>query len=369
MKITKILIAVALATAILAGCGGDDVDITINKVNSDYEFDNNITVVPNGSQDVTVHESQTTSSKNTSSTSSESTSSEPEKQQLPSEVVSVVEHCAEYFFPQYAETNFTLYDEGVKNIGGYDCRVVEVFSNNVYLAAYAVSNEYDDVYFVYDRDNDKYRILKISSTRITVGDFADTLVTHGIYTDQPAGYTFNYDGEPVIDTDFNVTTFETPLWFVAIESEEPTASLDFSLSSVREAQENTVIREMMERLDLVFDWALESDMVTVGGTSFVRRPFYATYNKTVDVEIGTAYYGYAKNGMFYKIISFSLGETNSVTELIESIEFTDVNENGIVRDDRTVAKKPTRPSGADENGDYNVDDDPTVSAYDRPFGW
>ncbi len=371
MKITKIIIAVALATAILAGCGGDDVDITINKINSDYEFDDTITVVPNGSQDQTVHQSQTVSKEDTSSTKSETTSSTPAKPDIPTDILSVVEYCAEYFFPKDYEMGFTFYSDGIQTIGGYECHVVEVFNaEKTFLAIYAVATEYSDVYFTYDNASEKYRIMKISNDRVTVGNFADTLVTHGVYTNEPAGYTFTYDGEPTIETDFNVTSFETPLWLVAIEGEVPTASLDFTNPAVREAQENTVMREMMERLGLNFDWTLESDMVSIGGSYFVRRPYFATYNKTVEVEVGTAYYGYARNGMFYKIVAFNLGETNSVSELLENINFIDRVQNGIVRDDRTVSKKPIRPPTADENGDYNTSDTAsTVSAPDRPFGW
>ncbi len=377
MKITKIIIAVALATAILAGCGGDDIDITINKVNSNYEFDDTITVVPSGSEDVTVHESQTTSKEDasskeedTSSTNSESTSSAPAKQEIPADVLAVVEYSAEYFFPQNAEMGFAFYSDGIQTIGGYECHVVEVFSaENTFLATYAVATEYSDIYFTYDNESEKYRIMTIGNTKIIIGNFADTLVTHGVYTNEPAGYTFTYDGEPTIETDFNITTFETPLWLVSIEGEVPTASLDFSNPQVRDAQENTVMREMMERLGLTFDWALESDTATIGGTSFVRRPFFATY-KGIDVEIGTVYYGYARNGMFYKIVAFNLGESNSVSELLNNIDFVDRVANGTVRDDRTVSKTPTRPPEADENGDYNTDDtSETVSTPDRPFGW
>lgn len=376
MKITKIIIAVALATAILAGCGGDDVDITINKVNSDYEFDDTITVVPNGSQDVTVHESQTTSDtssekkEDTSSKVTENTSSTPEKQEIPSDILAVVEYSAEYFFPQEFELGFRFYSDGIETIGGYECHVVEVFSaENTFLATYAVATEYADIYFAYDNDSEKYRIMTIGNTKIMLGDFADTLVTHGVYTNQPAGYTFTYDGEPNIKTDFNITTFETPLWLVAIEGEVPTASLDFSNVQVRDAQENTVMREMLERLGFNFDWALESDTATVGGTTFIRRPFFAKYG-TVDVEIGTVYYGYARNGMFYKIVAFNLGESNSVSDLLNNISFVDRVVGGTVGDDRTVSKIPTRPDSADENGDYNTSDSSeTVSAYDRPFGW
>ncbi len=370
MKITKIIIAVALATAILAGCGGDDVDITINKVTSGYEMDDTITVVPSGSQDVTVHESQTTSKEDTSSTKSESTSSAPAMQEIPADILSVVDFCAEYFFPKDSEMGFTFYSDGVQTIGGYECHVVEVFNaENTFLAIYAVATEYDDIYFTYDNASEKYRIMKIGNDRVTVGNFADTLITHGVYTNEPAGYTFAYDGEPTIETDFNVTSFETPLWLVAIEGEVPTASLDFSNPAVRDAQENTVMREMMERLGLNFDWALESDMVTIGGNSFVRRPYFATYKGTVDVEIGTVYYGYARNGMFYKIVTFNLGESNSVSELLENISFVDRVQNGIVRDDRTVSKQPTRPPEADENGDYDTSDTSSSGYVDRPFGW
>ena len=371
MKITKIIIAVALATAILAGCGGDDVDITIYKVTSDYEFDDTITVVPNGSQDVTVHESQTVSTADTSSKQAGTVSSEPAKQDIPADALSVVGFCAEYFYPQESEMGFKFYSDGIQTIGGYECYVVEVFSaENTFLAIYAVATEYDDIYFTYDNASEDYRIMKIRNDRVTVGNLANTLITHGVYTNEPAGYTFTYDGEPTIETDFNVTSFETPLWLVAIEGEVPTASLDFSNAQVRDAQENTVMREMMERLGLEFDWALESDMVTIGGNNFVRRPFFATYNKTVEVEIGTVYYGYARNGMFYKIVTFNLGESNSVSELLENISFIDRVQNGLVRDDRTVSKTPTRPPEADENGDYNTSDtSSTVSAPDRPFGW
>ena len=383
MKITKIIIAVALATAMLAGCGGDGVDITINKVNSDYEINSDITVIPSGSQDVTVHESQTTSKDDTSSkeedtsskkddtssATSETTSSESAKPEIPEDIYAVVGYAAEYFFPQDAEMGYTLYSNGIQTIGGYECHVVEVFNaRTVLLATYAVATEYDDVYFTYDNASEKYRIMTIGNTKINVGDFADTLVSHGVYTNEPSGYTFAYDGEPNIETDFNVTTFETPLWLLSIEGEVPSASLDFSNAEVRDAQENTVMREMMERLGLTFDWATESDTVTISGNTFVRRPFFATY-KSVDVEIGTAYYGYATNGMFYKIVAFSLGETNSVSEFLDSIEFVERNVNGIVRDDRTLSKKPSRPDSANENGEYNVDEDDTVSKVDRPFGW
>ena len=363
MKITKIIIAVALATAMLTACG-EDVDITINKVNSDFEFDSDITVVPEGTSiDSTV--SNDTSSRDTSSKETSSdTSSTDVRDEIPASARTIAEYAAAFFYPESAETNFTLYSEGIELIGGYECYVIEVFdSDNTFLATYAVSTEYEDIYFAYDNDNGKYRIMTVDDA-VWLGDFADTLVTHGVYTNQPSGYTFSYDGEPEIKTDFNTTVFETPLWLVAIEGEVPTATLDFAVPEIREAQEETVLREMVERLGLTFDWALTSDTVEISGSTFVRRPFFATY-KNVDVEIGTVYYGYADNGMFYKIVAFSLGETNSVSELLDGISFIARVEGGIVRDNRTQAATPSRPDGADENGDTNV----SGPTNDRPFGW
>jgi len=363
MKITKIIIAVALATAILTACG-EDADITINKVNSGYEFESNITVVPEGTSiDSTVSEdtsSNFTSSKDTSS----DTSSTDVRDEIPASARTVAEYAAEFFYPQSAEAGFTLYFEGVELVGGYECYIIEVFdSSNTFLATYAISTEYEDVYFAYDTKSEKYRIMLIDD-EIWLGDFADTLVTHGVYTNQPSGYTFSYDGEPEITTDFNTTVFEAPLWLVAIEGEVPTATLDFTVAEIREAQEETVLREMVERLGLVFDWALGSDTVELSGNPFVRRPFFATYGDT-EIEIGTVYYGYADNGMFYKIVAFSLGETNSVSELLDAITFTECVEGGTVRDNRTQATTPIHPGSADENGDSSIPG-PT---NDRPFGW
>lgn len=352
MKITKIIVAVALVTAILTACG-DDVDITIHKVTSDFVPDTDITVVSKG--DYVPPESTDTSSKSTTSkTSSES------KEELPVRVKTVARTAANKYFPDYS--SFSFYNEGIATIGGYECYVVEVFSESIFLATYAVGVDYDYVAFAYDTTNEKYRIMNVSGDSVSLAGYADTLVSHGTYTNQPAGYTFEYDGEPDIRTKDNVTVFTTPLWGVAIEGEVPTATLDFSKKSIREAQEESVMRDMIEDLGLVFDWAQDSRTVTIGGGSFVERSFFATYGDS-EIEHGTVFYGYASNGMFYKIVAFSLGEGDSAAQALNGINFVPRVVGGTVRDQRTKAKQPTWPTP--DTPDYSE----TVSKYDRPFGW
>ena len=355
MKITKIIVAVALATAILTACG-DDVDITINKVTSDFVPDTDITIVDKDDYSATASQPTQTTSKDTSSKVTESG-------QIPSRVRSLVLDVAEQRHSEYK--SFALYGEGIDVIGGYECYVVEVFSgSNVFLATYAIGVEHDYVAFVYDTTVEKYRIMYVDGTSIRLGAYADTLVSHGTYTNEPAGYRFNYDGEPNINKLNNTTVFTTGLWYLAIEGEVPTATLDFTSSLVRKAQEDTVMRDMFDELGLVFDWGESSQIVSVMGGDFVRRPFFATYGDT-EVENGAVYYGYANNGMFYKIIAFSLGESDSFEKLLNGLEFVKRVNGGIVRDQRTSASQPTWPN-ADEPT-YNTSS--TSSAVDRPFGW
>ncbi len=358
MKITKIIIAVALVTAMLTACG-DDVDIIINKVTSDFVPDTDITIVDKDDYSATASQPTQTTSKDTSSKVTESG-------QIPSRVRSLVLDVAEQRHSEYK--SFTLYGEGVDIIGGYECYVVEVFSSsNVFLATYAIGVEHDYVAFVYDTSVEKYRIMYVDGTSIRLGAYADTLVSHGTYTNEPAGYRFNYDGEPNINKLNNTTVFTTGLWYLAIEGEVPTSTLDFTSSLVRRAQEDTVMRDMLDELGLVFDWGESSQIVSVMGGDFVRRPFFATYGDT-EVENGAVYYGYANNGMFYKIIAFSLGESNSSEKLLSGLEFVKRVNGGIVRDQRIKASQPTWPN-ADESTYDTSSTTSTSSAPDRPFGW
>ena len=356
MKITKVIVAVALATAILTACG-DDVDITIHKITSDYVPEASDIIIVDKDSSLPTTSQADTSSKDTASTSSKAPESLPYSARAKAQVA------AKYFFPRY--TGYEYYNEGIATIGGYECYVIEVFSTtNEFLATYAVGVDYDYVAFAYDTTNEQYRIMKISGETATLGNYADTLVSHGTYTNQPAGYTFNYDGEPEIRTQNNVTIFQTPLWVMAIEGEVPTATLDFSSISIRRAQEDTVMREMIEDLGLVFDWAEDSKIVSVKGMSLVQRNFFATYGDT-EIEYGTIYYGYANNGMFYKITIFSLGEGDSVGNILSGIEFSDRVVGGTVRDQRTKAKQPSWPTSSSADSDTSE----TTSKYDRPFGW
>ena len=359
MKITKIIIAVALVTAILTACG-EDVDITINKVTSGFVPDTDITIVDKNDYSDTTSKAPQTSSKDTSSKNTESG-------QIPSQVRSKVLDIAEERHSEYK--SFALYGEGVDIVGGYECYIVEVFSgSNVFLATYAIGVDHDYVAFVYDTSVEKYRIMYVDGTSIRLGAYADTLVSHGTYTNQPAGYLFNYDGEPNISKLNNTTVFTTGLWLVAIEGEVPTATLDFTSSLVRKAQEDTVMREMLEELGLVFDWAQSSELVSAMGSEFVRRPFFATYGDT-EVENGAVYYGYANNGMFYKIVAFSLGESDSVGNLLNGLEFTKRVNGGAVRDQRTEATQPTWPNAYTPTPNPSDNTSSTSSSVDRPFGW
>lgn len=359
-KLSVLLIAAVL---VLTACGEPD-DITVNKIE------------PGGAS--TIDTSRQPSSADTSSKdasvapkpdSSSDISSDSEQSgniNIPTDVLSVVNYACEHFFPDSAEGGYEFYCDGTDSVGGYECYIVEAFNaDNVFLATFALSVEYDGIYFFFEEKTEKYRVMTIGND-IVLGDYADSLVSHGVYTDSPAGYTFAYDGDPNIRTDYATTVFETPLWLFAIESEQATSAIDFSNAQVREAQEETVIREMIERLGLEFDWALESDVTSISGNSFVRRPFFATYNNTVNVEIGSVYYGYASNGRFYKIVAFSLGESNSVSPILDGISFITPDPAGVVRDDRTAGKQPSIPSGGLENGETEG----SGSGYvDRPFGW
>ena len=183
MKITKIIIAVALATAILTACG-DDVDITIRKVTSDFVPDTDITIVDKNDYSATASQPTQTSSKDTSSKSTESG-------QLPARIRSLVLDIAEQRHTDYK--SFALYGEGIDIVGGYECYIVEVFSgSNVFLATYAINTQHDYITFVYDTTVEKYRIMYVTDTNIILGNYADTLVSHGTYTNEPAGYRFNY---------------------------------------------------------------------------------------------------------------------------------------------------------------------------------
>ena len=355
MKIAKIIVAVALVTAILTACG-DDVDITIHKITSDYVPEASDIIIVGKDESIPIT-SQDTSSKDTTSGT---TSKAPEN--LPYSAKVKAQIAAKYFFPRY--TGYNYYYEGIATIGGYECYVIEVFSTtNEFLATYAVGVDYDYVSFAYDTTNEQYRIMTITGEEVSLGNYANTLVSHGTYTNQPAGYTFTYDGEPTIRTENNTTIFSTPLWVMAIEGEVPTATLDFSSISVRRAQEDTVMRQMIEGLGLVFDWAQDSSIVSVRGMSLVQRNFFATYGDT-EVEYGTVYYGYATNGMFYKITIFALGEGNSVGNILSGIEFTTRVVGGTVRDQRTSARQPSWP-----NSSAGSDVSETTSKVDRPFGW
>lgn len=357
MKIAKIIIAVVLATAILTACG-EDVDITIHKITSDYVPEaSDIIIIGKDESIPTTSQADTTSKDTSFKTSSTASDTLPYSAKVKAQIA------AKYFYPRY--TGYNYYYEGIATIGGYECYVIEVFSTtNEFLATYAVGVDYDYVAFSYDTTNEKYRIMSISGENVSLGNYADTLVSHGTYTNQPAGYTFEYDGEPEIRTEDNVTVFSTPLWVIAIEGEVPTATLDFSQKSIREAQENTVMRDMIEDLGLVFDWAQDSKTVTIGGGNFVERTFFATYGDT-EVEYGTVFYGYAGNGMFYKIVAFSLGEGNTVDDVLGGINFVTRVAGGTVRDQRTKAKNPTWPNSSSSGDDTSE----TTSKYDRPFGW
>ena len=356
MKITKALIAAALAAAILTACG-EKVDITIHKITSDYVPEASDIIIVDKDESIPTTSQSDTSSKDTSS----KTSSTPET--LPYSAKVKAQIAAKFFFPRY--TGYNYYYEGIQTVGGYECYIVEVFSTtNEFLATYAVGVDYDYVAFAYDSTNEEYRIMTISGENVSLGSYASSLVSHGTYTNQPAGYTFEYDGEPTIRTEDNVTVFSTPLWVLAIEGEVPTATLDFTKKNIREAQEESVMRDMIEDLGLVFDWAKDSVTVTIGGGSFVERQFFATYGDS-EVEYGTVYYGYAGNGMFYKIVVFSLGEGNSVDDVLSGINFVTRVNGGTVRDQRTKAKQPTWPNSSSSGSDTSE----TVSKYDRPFGW
>ena len=357
MKITKIIIAVVLATAILTACG-EKVDISIHKITSDY--------VPEASDIIIVGKDEsipTTSQADTSSKDTSSKTSSTVTETLPYSAKVKAQIAAKYFYPKY--TGYQYYYEGIATVGGYECYVIEVFSTtNEFLATYAVGVDYDYVAFAYDTTNEEYRITKISGESVSLGNYASTLVSHGTYTHQPAGYTFEYDGEPSIRTENNITIFATPLWVMAIEGEVPTATLDFTSATIRRAQEDTVMRDMIEDLGLVFDWAQDSTIVQIGGGSFVERQFFATYGDT-EVEYGTVYYGYAGNGMFYKIVVFSLGEGNSVDEVLSGISFTTRVAGGTVRDQRTSARQPSWPTTSSSDSDESE----TTSRVYRPFGW
>ena len=357
MKITKIIIAVALVTAILTACG-DDVDITIHKITSDYVPEASDIIIVGKDESIPITSQDTSSKDTTSGTTSTAVSDD-----LPYSARVKAQIAAKYFYPRY--TGYNYYYEGIATIGGYECYVIEVFSTtNEFLATYAVGVDYDYVAFAYDTTNEKYRIMTVSGETATLGNYADTLVSHGTYTNQPAGYVFSYDGEPTIRTEKNTTIFSTPLWVMAIEGEVPTATLDFTSLSVRRAQEDTVMREMIEGLSLMFDWAQDSTLVSVRGMSLVQRNFFATYGDN-EIEHGSVYYGYANNGMFYKITIFSLGEGDSVGNILNGLEFTTRVAGGTVRDQRTKANQPSWPNSSSTGSDTSE----TVSKNDRPFGW
>lgn len=355
MKKLKICIALLIAAALFCACSEPD-DITVNKLGSSGS-DSSLTTESDAVSDTASAETPTSSQQ--PSSSEQSSSEQAQQIELPADVLAVVNYATSQLFFEESKDGAEFYGDHIEIIGGYECYVIEAFgSEKTLLATYAVAVEYDGVYFLYDSDSEKYRVMTIGND-IIIGDWADSLVSNGVYTNEPSGYTFAYQGEPQIKTDNGTTVFETSLWFLAIEGEAATSTLDFSDEYVRETQEESVLRDMAERLGLKFDWALESDFVNIDGNSFVRRPFFATYNDTVNIDIGTVYYGYAPNGMFYKMVAFSLGESNSVDGLLNGVSFIAPAADGKVLDERTQ-KDPSLPDSG-SSGDSSM--------ADRPFGW